>query len=280
MIKKLTGCFALLALLSATASVFAELPSHPLIEKAKQEQAQRVQYALDNGAQVRLTSDRKSYYILWFPRGSSESNPPPMVATMHGHDGCAFVDFYVWHHFLKERGYGLLAVQWWLGEGEGIKDYLLPNEIYRVIDEVFRKLNLKPGSAMLHGFSRGSTNIYAVAAMDRSLKNNYFALFIANAGRASSGYPPTHEIEQGRFGDKPLAGSHWVTFAGGKDPNPERDGVQGMRETGEWIKRYGGTVDLAIEDPESSHGGFHRNPKNASAALDVFEKLRSKNKGG
>lgn len=272
--KKLA--FLILSALFLAPAAFAELPNHPLLEQARQKRAPRVTYALQNGAEVGLTEDGKSYYLLWFPKGSDSKNPPPMVVTLHGHDGWAFDDFYVWHDFLKQRGYGLLAIQWWLGDGEGIKDYLAPNDIYRTIDEVFRKLAIKPGTALLHGFSRGSTNTYAVAAMDRSLKNDYFALFIANSGRASSNYPPTHEIEQGRFGERPLAGSHWVTYAGAKDTNPERDGIQGMRETGEWIQKYGGTVDIAIEDPDSGHGGFHRNPKNTNAALDLFEKLRSK----
>ena len=175
----------------------------------------------------------------------------------------------------EERGYGFLAIQWWLGEGEEMKDYLRPDEIYRVIDEVFSGLHVKPGTAMLHGFSRGSANIYAVAAMDRSLQKNYFSLFVANSGQANSSYPPTHEIEKGHFGDQPFAGTHWVTYAGEKDVNPDRDGVRAMRQTGEWIKKYGGTVDLAIEDPEGDHGGFHKRPQNCDQALDVFEKLRS-----
>lgn len=255
--------------------VYAQIPNHPLIEKAKQERMPRVQYALANGVQVTLTSDGKSYYILWLPKGYDFDNLPPMVVTIHGHDGYAFEDFYVWHHFLQERGYGLLAIQWWLGTGEKISDYLLPNEIYRVIDEVFHKLRLKPGTALLHGFSRGSANIYAVAAMDRSTKNDYFALFIANSGQASLDYPPTQEVEQGRFGNKPFSGSHWVTFAGAKDTNPDRDGVSAMRKTADWIRSLGGSVDRVIEDPDSGHGGFHQNPKNTNAALDIFEKLRS-----
>jgi len=275
MIRK-AASFILTGLFFSISIVSAEIPNHPLIEKARQERMPRVQYALANGAQVTLTSDGKSYYILWLPEGSNFDNLPPMVVTMHGHDGYAFEDFYVWHHFLKERGYGLLAIQWWLGKGEAINDYLFPNEIYRVIDETFRTLRVKPGRALLHGFSRGSANIYAVAAIDRSAKNNYFALFIANAGKASLDYPPTREIEQGRFGNKPFTGSHWVTFAGGKDPNPDRAGVLGMRETADWIRSYGGSVDLAIEDPDAGHGGFHQNPKNTNAALDIFEKLRSK----
>ena len=217
--RKHAPFLVILGLLLAASPVSGEMLRHPLIEKAKQDHGQRVQYALNNGAGIGLTSDGKSYYLLWLPEGSDSQNPPPMVATMHGHDGCAFVDFYVWHDLLKERGYGLLAIQWWLGEGEGINDYLLPDQIYRAIDDVFRELKVRPGTAMLHGFSRGSTNIYAVAAMDRSQKKNYFSLFVANAGKANSDYPPTRDIEQGRFGDKPLAGTQWVTFAGGKDPN-------------------------------------------------------------
>ena len=43
-----------------------------------------------------------------------------------------------------------------------------------------------------------------------------------------------------------------------------------------WITRYGGTVDLAIEDPQADHGGFHRRPDNCDKALDVFDALRAR----
>ena len=276
MMKRSIYFFIMLGLLLSVSPVFAELPSHPLIEQAKQERGPRVQYAIQNGAEVGLTADGKSFYLLWLPEGSDPQNPPPMIATMHGHDGWAFEDFYVWHRFLKERGYGLLAIQWWLGEGEDMRDYLLPNEVYRVIDDVFHELNIKPGTGMLHGFSRGSANVYAVAAMDRSLQKNYFSLFVANSGQANSNYPPTHEIEEGLFGDQPFTGTHWVTYAGEKDVNPDRDGVRAMRKTGDWIRSYGGTVDLAIEDPEGDHGGFHKRPQNCEMALDVFDRLRER----
>ena len=263
------------SLSGAVPAFAAPLPSHPLIEQAQEQRGPRVKYALDNGAQVGLTSDGKSYYLLWLPGGYDPGKLPPMIATMHGHDGWAFDDFYVWHQVLKERGYGLLAVQWWLGKGEDIQDYLLPDEVYRAIDDVFRGLKVSPGAAMLHGFSRGSANIYPVAAMDRSLKRDYFSLFVANSGQANSNYPPVREIETGRFGEKPFLGTHWVTYAGEKDVNPDRDGVRAMRRTAEWIEKYGGTVDLAIEDPQGDHGGFHRRPENCDKALDVFEKLRT-----
>ncbi len=176
----------------------------------------------------------------------------------------------MWHKAAKEHGYGILAIQWWLGKGERFQDYLNPREIYNDIDETLKRLHAKPGSVLFHGFSRGSANSYAVAALDRQSGNDYFALVVANAGKPGLDFPPNVDIEKGKFGTDPLKGTHWVTFAGGKDKHPDRDGIEGMRAAAEWIKKYGGMVDKIIEDPESDHGGFHRNPKNMETALDVF----------
>jgi hypothetical protein len=250
----------------------AELPDHPLFEQAKSQSASRMSYVQENHARVELTSDGKSFYVWWLPQGTSPENPPPMIVTIHGHGSWAFDEFYLWHQAAQERGYGILAIQWWLGQGEKFQDYLTPQEIYRVIDEVLTREHVKPGTALFHGFSRGSANSYAVAAMDRQTGKDYFSLIVANAGKLSLDFPPNRDIEQGRFGEAPLQGTHWVTFAGGRDEHPERSGISGMREAAEWIRKYGGVVDLAIEDENAGHGGFHRNPENMRAALDVFAK--------
>ncbi len=254
-------------------NLFAEIPDHPLLELTRQKRGPRLEYALQNHAHISLTPDGKTFYLWWLPEGSSPDNLPPIIANISGHDGWAVEDFHVWHDSLQKHGYGFLAIQWWLGSGESPRDYLTPSEIYRVMDSVFQKEKVKPGTVMLHGFSRGSTNTYAVAAQDRSEHKNYFALIVANSGKANSNYPPTREIEEGRYGAKPFEGTHWVTFAGGQDTHPERDGIPGMRAAGQWIGQYGGTVDLAIEDANSGHGGFHQNPQNTEAALAVFEKI-------
>lgn len=250
----------------------ADLPVHPLLEQAKSQSASRMGYALENRARVELTADGKTFYLLWFPEGATAVNHQPMIVTIHGHGSWAFDEFYLWHQAAKERGYGILAIQWWLGQGERYQDYLMPQEIYRVIDQVLTREHVGSQSVLFHGFSRGSANYYAIAALDRTTGRDYFALIVANAGKPGLDFPPNREIEQGRFGQMPLKGTHWVTFAGGRDPNPERDGICGMREAAEWIRKYGGVVDRVIEDEDADHGGFHRNPDNMRSAFEVFEK--------
>ena len=250
----------------------AELPNHPLLKQAESQCAQRLSYAKENHARIEFTSDGKSFYVLWFPEGVNPANPLPMIVTLHGHGSWAFDEFYLWHQAAKEHGYGILAIQWWLGQGEKFQDYLTPQEIYRIIDQVLMREQVKPETVLFHGFSRGSANSYAVAAFDRNTGKDYFALIVANAGKPELDFPPNRDIEQGRFGQKPLQGTHWVTFAGGRDPNPELTGIYGMRQAAEWIRKYGGIVDRAIEDESSGHGGFHQNPVNMRSALEVFDK--------
>jgi hypothetical protein len=43
-----------------------------------------------------------------------------------------------------------------------------------------------------------------------------------------------------------------------------------MREAAGWVRKHGGAVDKAIEDRDADHGGFHRNPANMNATLEIF----------
>lgn len=267
------------AIAAASLPARAEPPADaPLLEQARRADPKRYEYAEKEGARVVWTADRRSFYLLWYPPGVRAESRPPMIATLHGHGSWAFDEFFLWHRFAKERGFGIVALQWWLGQGERSQDYLAPNEIYRVFDDAFRAEKISPGSVLFHGFSRGAANSYPVVAFDRDTGNGYFALCIANAGMPGPDFPPNVEIERGRFGATPLAGSHWFLYAGAKDAHPERDGIEGMRAARRWIERFGGVVDVALEDPDGDHGGFHRNPKNVNAALDQFEKRLGRRK--
>jgi hypothetical protein len=96
-------------------------------------------------------------------------------------------------------------------------------------------------------------------------------LALASAGHhAIPGYPPKREIVSSGFGPRPLQGTRWITVAGGRDPNPERDGIPDMRHAAAWLKEQGAVVLDRIEDPDEGHGALVHNPKNAQRVLDLF----------
>ncbi len=249
------------------------LESLPLFQQAQTLSQEEYQFTVDQGAQILPTTDGKSFYVLWLPEGSDISNPPPMIVTLHGHDSWAFKEFFLWHFYAEERGYGILALQWWFGKGEDSSDYYLPQEMYPIFEDILRANQVQPQMVLFHGFSRGSANSYGLTALDRASDNNFFLLTIANAGGASRDFPINQSIDKSEFGPQPFANTHWVMVCGMNDENPDRDGCPAMRATRDWVLQYGGTVDLMIEDPNGTHGVFHRNPDNVNAALNVFAQL-------
>lgn len=213
------------------------------------------------------TSDRQSFVVAWKRPGT---NPKRWIVSLHGSRGYATDDLAVWYPSLKDHDVGLLAVQWWIGTDDSTRSYYAPLQIYREIDLALQRLGVLPGMAMLHGFSRGSANSYAVAAIDAGRGRRYFSLAVASSGGVAADFPPTRAILEGAFGDRPLRGTRWITAAGARDPEPDRDGIPAMRRTSAWLEAQGATVIERIEDPHEGHGALQRNAANARRALDIF----------
>jgi hypothetical protein len=212
------------------------------------------------------TADGRSFVVVWTPSNA----PERWVVSLHGSRGFATDDLAIWHRHLASRGIGLIALQWWLGERDGPHAYYSPEQIHAQLDLALRRTGVRPGSALLHGFSRGSANIYAVAALDATKGGRLFSLFVANAGGVALDYPPTRAVTQGAFGPRPLAHTRWVTVCGERDPHPERDGCPAMRRTAGWLREQGAEVVAAIEDPQGDHGVLHRSPRNVGQVLGLF----------
>lgn len=219
------------------------------------------------GFEVMSTSDGRSFLAAWKPAGAA---PKRWIVSLHGSHGFATDDLALWHSALKDREVGLLCLQWWIGNDDSMSSYYPPLQIYREIDIALQRIGVQPGAAMLHGFSRGSANSYAVAALDASRGRHYFALNVASSGGVATDYPPTRAILSGAFGDRPLRGTRWITAAGARDPEPERDGVPAMRRTAAWLEEQGATVIERIEDPAEGHGALQRNVRNTQRVVDLF----------
>lgn len=189
---------------------------------------------------------------------------------MPGTRGFATDDPALWAPHLQGRAVGLVSVQWWLGQGDDTASYYRSEQIYREVDLALQNLGARPGTVMLHGFSRGSANSYAVAALEAGRGKNYFALNVASSGGVGLDYPPTRAIITGAFGDHPLKGTRWITSSGGRDSQPDRAGIPGMRKAAAWLKEQGAAVVESIEDPGFGHGALMLNPRNASRVRDLF----------
>ena len=214
------------------------------------------------------TSDGQSFLVVW--KATNKSNH--WIVSLHGSDGFATDDLAIWHPHLKDRDVGVMCVQWWLGSGDKTTSYYTPEQIYREIDNALQKLGVEPGTAMLHGFSRGSANSYAVMALDAGRGRRFFSLAVASSGGVNLSYPPTRAIIDGTYGSSPLKNTRWITCAGGHDTHPDRDGIPGMRRTAAWLKEQGVLVLATIEDLNEGHGALMRNAKNAQRVLDLFLK--------
>lgn len=217
--------------------------------------------------QILPMSNAPAFLVVW---RSSTNAPAKWIVSLHGQEGFATDDLAIWSPHLKGRDVGLVCVQWWLGTGNSTADYLRPEQVHREIDLALQRLGAKPGAVMFHGFSRGSANSYPIVALDASRGRHYFALNVASSGGVGVDYPPVRAITAGQFGDHPLKGTHWITSAGGRDQNPDRDGIPGMQRAADWLKQQGATVLFQIEDPDSGHGALVLNPKNAARVLDEF----------
>lgn len=224
--------------------------------------------------QILSTSDGRSFISVW--RATGTNAPKHWIVSIPGREGFATDDLAIWSKHLQGRDVGLVSVQWWLGGDNDRNSYYRPEQVYQEIDLALQRLGVTPGTVMFHGFSRGSANSYAIAALDAGRGKKYFALNVASSGGVALDYPPTRNITNGAYGDHPLRGTHWITAAGAKDS--ERDGVAAMRRTAGWLREQGAVVEMSIEDPNLGHGALVLNPNNAKRVLDFFlnEKITAK----
>jgi hypothetical protein len=267
------GALGVAGLVVAMLALPAAVPAAEPLPAAAQrvyELAQESRFAAEArrlGPGVVPTTDGKSFAVVWKPTAA----PERWVVSLHGSRGFATDDLALWHPHLDPARIGFIGLQWWLGQGDGPAGYYSPEQIARELDAVGTRAGVRARSALLHGFSRGASNLYAVAALTAARGNLAFSLFVASSGGAMLDYPPTRAIGQGTYGPRPLARTRWITACGERDPQAERDGCPGMRRTARWLAEQGAEVVLAIEDPLGGHGVLQRDARNVERVLRVFE---------
>lgn len=226
----------------------------------------RYQFALRHGAGIFATPDRRSFYVAWPGRRRDGK----VIVTTHGYFANAIDDFYYWYRYAAPRGYSIVALQWRLGPTP--EDSMTVGEMYGQIATILRRRGVRPGNALLHGYSSAAVRTYALTALDRRA-SRFFALTIANAGGATKSIPLWHSIFEGGFGPRPLSGTNWVLWCGGRDAHVNVTGCPAMRRTVGLIRRRGGHVARLIDEPLARHGGFLENPRSVGMALSAFARV-------
>lgn len=251
---------------------WAQLPpvAQALYDEAYAAEPAKAQNALNLGAQVIATPDGNSFYLKWFPTGSTPA-ATPLIVTLHGSGSYVFNGFDAWDSLAQVHGCGVVALQWYRGTSTSPpNDYFNETQLYSYIDSALTKIGYPSGKALLHGFSRGSARSYAVVFKDSHGGKNYFCTTMSNAGGADSTYPLYAQIDSGNFGSNVFMGKHWALFCGGQDPDPSLSGCPAMSYTQSWLQAQGATVDLFIQDPSLGHGGFHLTPVYVDSLLKYY----------
>lgn len=261
----MTNLIRFFFLLSLAVGMSAHADSTSLLIQAQTANPTRYQFAITKNAEIRNTSDNKAFTVWWQPSGVV--TPAGVIVTLHGHGSFATDEFYLWQSYAEKRGYAILALQWWFGGGETTSDYYTPSEMVALLEPLLASKGVASGSALLHGYSRGAANSYALTALDVASGKRYFGMTLSNSGGAASDYPPNQQIVAGTYGSQPFGGMKWLMYCGEKDPDPTINGCPAMTAAKDWVTKYGAEVLLLIDDPTGAHGGFMLNSANVDTAL-------------
>lgn len=191
---------------------------------------------------------------------TSPRRPRAVVVVVHGHNGNAFAEYRLWQPFAARHGYGLVAVEWQLRFGADTR-FLGAGSTYALIERSVRAQGVEAGRVLLHGFSQGSHEAFALTALDHA-GPRLFALTIAESGGAHD-YAPA---------PRALAGTRWVLYCAGRDHWPTITGCPAMRAAGAYLLGSGARIEDFIVDPPAQHGGLLRNPREVELALRYFRR--------
>jgi hypothetical protein len=204
------------------------------------------------------SADGKTYFIYGAPAGQNNKETKTIIISLPGHGTTADDGYEAWKDHL-DGSFALAEFNWWRGTGEKKTDYYDPASVVLQVRAFLDKQGYSANDiVILHGFSRGSANTYAVIANDRISRGSVFDAVISNAGKYQSDFPLVEgktftDVEMTQF----FKDIPWVLACGGKDENPTRDGCPGMEETKAFLEAHQANVLGIVTDPNLGHGAFH-----------------------
>ena len=255
--------------LFAAVPVGAQAPNIPggtIVQRAQQMVPDKVRFAQQIGAQVRVSRDGRLFAATWSP----VPNPRGWVVVLHDKNGWALDELQQWHPTLIRKSLGVVAMQWWYGTGEGAAHEAPADIVYREIEAVARAMGMRQGSLMLIGTGRGAEYVYALAAHDRHSGGKFFGLNVANSGAMAADLPANRRVAEGQFGLGPFDDTRWVFVCGTRDPEPDRAGCPAMRGASDAVRRFGGRVEARVQIERGNRTSLIGDRAQLDAILDRY----------
>ena len=195
---------------------------------------------------------------------TTPKQPKALIVAVHGHNGRASREYRSWQPYAESHHLGLVAVEWQTEWGRNAQ-FLSPAATYGMIRRAVADEGVKPGNVLLHGFSQGSHEAFALTQVDRA-QQRLFGMTLAESG----GYGGPTGAAAG------LAGTTWDIYCAGDDPWPDLSGCPSMHRAQAALKSSGATVDRFMVDPPAGHGGFLKNEKDVELVLGDFARTLAK----
>jgi predicted esterase len=211
-------------------------------------------YDVAHGAQLVRDRATASYWLA----STSPARPKALLVTVHGHNDSASRAYRLWQPYAAKHGLGLVSVEWQTQWGRNA-NFLDDRATYGMIARAVRAQGTPPGRVLLHGFSQGSHEAFALTALDRA-GPRLFAMTIAESGG------------DGVVGGvvRAFAGTRWALYCAGHDPWPQLSGCPAMRRAKGLLTASGATVTRLLVDPPASHGGFLHNAHDVELTLGDY----------
>ncbi len=224
------------------------------------------------------SADGKAGFVYGAPAGQNNKETKRIIVSLPGHSTTAADGYEAWKlHLASLNGgsYALAEFDWWDGTGNETANYYDPVDATEQMRSFLKEQGYTSKDiVVLHGFSRGSANTYAVIANDQKSGSPMIDAAISNAGKYQKGFPFFKDGTQPTIAefDKYYKNFPWVLVCGGKDPEPELNGCEGMTETKTFLEAHKVNLLALLTDADQGHGVFHLSDKQLpKQAIDLIE---------
>ena len=230
------------------------------------------QTVLAQGAKRLDLGQYNTYAVYWFPPNYAKLDHHRVMFVLSGTMGNAYEGVYHQLAWAKQHGYGVIALQWWMGGDTYLEPKVIESAFTTARQQLAKTYPINTQQMALETFSRSGSISYEIAYWNHQLKHPAYRLILVQSG----GIPEEHprplitKMIAGQLGPKPLSGDRFFMYCGMKDNEWGAQMCAQMHHAETILTQAGGRVIYFIEDPNGGHGGMHNVKAHSDTATAAF----------